>query len=170
MSITSAMTRETQRRFWVVAVVLLIQIALVGAAVQDRLSARLLGDEYLVRVEPVDPHDPFRGAYVDLGYPDLVSDPWDAHVPGERGTLFIPLTVQEGVLVGGGGTRVRPGEGLYIRCDDSDWRVRCGIESMFLPGDKALATELAVRESDQVARIRLDGRGNAALVGIEPTL
>lgn len=163
----SMMTRETQRRFWVVAVVLLVQIALVGVAVQDRLSARLLGDEYLIRVAPVDPHDPFRGAYVDLRYPDLNRDR-DRAAPGEPGTVFIPLTERNGVLVGGRGTRSRPSEGLYIRCDDSDWRLRCGIESLFLPGDKALETELAVQDADQVARIKLDDRGNAALIGVEP--
>ncbi|WP_203338499.1 GDYXXLXY domain-containing protein [Nocardioides limicola] len=156
------------RRLVVLAVVLFVQFALVGVAVQDRLSARVLGDEYLLRVEPVDPWDPFRGAYVDLGYPDLSSDQGASRVPGDRGAVFIPLTAQGSVLVGGPGTRTRPSEGLYLRCDDRDWRLRCGIESLFLPPDKALATERAVWESDQVARIKLDSRGNAALLGVEP--
>ena len=40
-------------------------------AVWAPLSARLTGEEVVLRVEPVDPVDPFRGAYVDLSYPDL---------------------------------------------------------------------------------------------------
>ena len=39
------------------------------------LSARLTGEEVALRVEPIDPIDPFRGAYVDLGYPDLPGQP-----------------------------------------------------------------------------------------------
>ena len=54
-----------------VGAVALVQLALVGVAVAPRLSARLTGDEYRLRVQPVDPIDPFRGAYVDLDYPDL---------------------------------------------------------------------------------------------------
>ena len=54
-----------------VGAVALVQLALVGVAVAPRLSARLTGDEYRLRVAPVDPIDPFRGAYVDLDYPDL---------------------------------------------------------------------------------------------------
>ncbi len=57
-----------------VGAVALVQLALVGVAVAPRLSARLTGDEYRLRVAPVDPIDPFRGAYVDLDYPDLDLD------------------------------------------------------------------------------------------------
>ena len=53
-----------------VGAVCLVQLALVGAAVAGPLSARLTGQELLLEVEPVDPIDPFRGAYVDLDYPD----------------------------------------------------------------------------------------------------
>ena len=49
-----------------VTVVALVQLALVGVAVAPRLSARLTGDEYLLRVAPVDPIDPSpRSACID---------------------------------------------------------------------------------------------------------
>ncbi len=54
-----------------VAVASLIQLALVPLAVAGPLSARLTGEEYLLEVAPVDPIDPFRGAYVALSYPGL---------------------------------------------------------------------------------------------------
>ena len=57
-----------------IAIVAVAQLALVGVAVAPQLSARAFGDEYRMRVAPVDPIDPFRGAYVDLGYPDLRLD------------------------------------------------------------------------------------------------
>ena len=74
-----------------VTVVALVQLALVGVAVAPRLSARLTGDEYLLRVAPVDPIDPFRGAYVDLDYPDLHLDERSDAVGGE-GTLYVTLS------------------------------------------------------------------------------
>ena len=57
-------------RLWL-PLLLVLQLALVGLAVLPQLSARVAGDEIVLRVQPVDPIDPFRGAYVTLGYPDL---------------------------------------------------------------------------------------------------
>ena len=64
------MSATTTRAVRVGAVVL-AQLALVGVAVWAPLSARLTGETVVLRVEPVDPIDPFRGAYVQLAYPDL---------------------------------------------------------------------------------------------------
>ena len=75
-----------------IAIVAVAQLALVGVAVAPQLSARAFGDEYRMRVAPVDPIDPFRGAYVDLGYPDLRLNEDDTTVPDEdRGTVYITL-------------------------------------------------------------------------------
>ena len=79
-----------------VTVVALVQLALVGVAVAPRLSARLTGDEYLLRVAPFDPIDPFRGAYVDLDYPDL---DLGRETPGDEGTVYITLEQDGEVLV-----------------------------------------------------------------------
>lgn len=148
------------------------QLALVGVAVAGPLSARLTGDEYLLAVQPVDPIDPFRGAYVDLGYPTLSGSSesgfWRPDdVPGEQGEVFIPLVRDGGLWRGGEATRTRPDSGPYLRCNDAEWRLRCGIESWFLPQDKAIGVERAVASGSAVARVRVDARGNAALVGVE---
>lgn len=50
----------------------LTSLALLAVAVWPQLSARFTGDEVVLRVQPVDPIDPFRGAYVDLGYPEAM--------------------------------------------------------------------------------------------------
>ena len=47
------------------------QLACVGAAVAPQLSSRLTGEDYRMEVRPIDPIDPFRGAYVTLDYPGL---------------------------------------------------------------------------------------------------
>ncbi|GAA4398357.1 hypothetical protein GCM10023168_04340 [Fodinibacter luteus] len=158
-----------------VGAVVLAQLALVGVAVWAPLSARITGEEVVLRVQPVDPYDPFRGAYVDLGYPDLPGQPLQGEVPGveeeqavddERGTAYVPLTRQGDVWVGGEVRRTAPSDGVFLRCDDSSWRLECGIESWFLPQDEAAALEDAVRGGSAVAVVRVDAAGHAALVDV----
>jgi uncharacterized membrane-anchored protein len=147
-----------------VTVVALVQLALVGVAVAPRLSARLTGDEYLLRVAPVDPIDPFRGAYVDLDYPDL---DLDRETPGDEGTVYVTLERDGEVWVAGAHTRERPSGTPYLTCDDRDWRLSCGIESLFLPQDEAAAMQADLGNGSMVAVVKVDGRGNAALVRVE---
>ena len=148
-----------------VAAAVVVQLALVAVAVSGQLSARLTGDEYSFRVEPVDPIDPFRGAYVALDYPDLV--PNDQNLPGDRGDVFLPLTEDGEVWAAGTPTRNRPDDGPYLACTDRNYEIRCGIDSWFLPQDDARELEDAIRDGDVVARVRIDGRGNAALVAVD---
>ena len=155
------------------AVVAVGQLALVGVAVAPQLSARLTGDTYLMTVAPLDPIDPFRGAYVALDYPDLRKDGSQSFgepglgslEDGEEGDVYVTLVQQGDVWVADGWTRDRPEDGPYLACDDRSWQIRCGIESFFLPQDDAAATEDLLREG-AVAEVRIDGRGNAAVVGV----
>lgn len=165
--------KQTRR----VAIAAVIQLGLVGFTVQDRLSARLTGDDYLLRVAPIDPMDPFRGAYVDLGYPDLQGlEPFQQteQVDQEEGMLpegdvFVPLVRDGDMWKGTEVTADRPGNGPFLACESDSWRLRCGIESYFVPQDKATAIEELVRSGTAVARVKIDGRGNAALTGLEIT-
>jgi uncharacterized membrane-anchored protein len=157
----------------VTAVVAVTQLALVGVAVAPQLSARLTGDSYLLAVAPVDPIDPFRGAYVALDYPGLRHDDTESFgAPGlgvmddgEEGAVYVTLVEDGDVWVADGWTRERPDDGPYLACDDRSWQVRCGIESWFLPQEKALETEELLRDG-AVAEVRIDGRGNAAVVDV----
>ncbi len=171
MSTSTAPSRAVR-----VGAVVLAQLALVGVVVWPQLSARVSGDEVVLRVQPVDPVDPFRGAYVDLSYPDLPGQPvLESGPPNEeaykeaRGTAYVPLTREGEVWVGGDVLRTRPTDGLYLTCDDSDWRLRCGIESLFLPEDEAAGLEAAVRAGTAVASVSVDGSGHAALLGVQPS-
>ena len=149
------------------AAVAVTQLAFVGVAVAPQLSARLTGDEYRLRVQPVDPIDPFRGAYVDLGYPDLrIDEDGAADELDGKGTLYVALVQDGDVWKAGGYSRSRPSDTPYLTCDDRDWRIRCGIESWFLPQDEAAAMQAAVAAGDAIAVVKVDGRGNAALVRV----
>jgi len=155
------------------AVVAVSQLALVGVGVAPQLSARLTGDTYLMRVAPIDPMDPFRGAYVALDYPDLRHDDSQSFVEpglgalddGESGDVYITLEKQGDVWVATDWSRGRPEDGTYLACDDRSWQIRCGIESWFLPQDEAAAAEDLLRDG-AVAEVRIDGRGNAAVVDV----
>ena len=160
-------------RIAVTAVIAVSQLALVGVGVAPQLSARLTGDTYLMTVAPLDPIDPFRGAYVSLDYPDLRHDSSEsfgttglgALDDGEEGDVYITLVQQGDVWAADRWTRERPQDGPYLACDDRSWQIRCGIESYFLPQDKATATEELLRDG-AVAEVRVDGRGNAAVVDV----
>ncbi len=151
-----------------------IQALLVVVAVAPRLSARLAGDEYLLRVAPLDPIDPFRGAYVALNYPGLM---WQESFPSDRtravfveqlhGRVYVPLVREGDVWRGDGMTATRPSDGPYIACD-YDYRLRCGIESFFASQAEARSLERDLASGGAIARVRIDGRGNAIVVGIEP--
>ena len=106
------------KRVLIVTAVAVGQLALAGVAVFPQLSARVAGDTYQMRVMPVDPIDPFRGAYVALDYPDLrrddseeFGDAWSSPDDGEQGDLFITLAQRGDVWVGADWTRERPESG-----------------------------------------------------------
>ena len=61
----------------------------------------------------------------------------------------------------------QPASGPFLRCKDEQWRLRCGIDSWFLPQEDAYALEQAVGDGHAMARVRIDARGNAALVDVE---
>lgn len=162
------------RRTALVMAAVLLQAAMVPAAVYPSLSARLTGAEYLLAVRPLDPIDPFRGAYVALGYPGLLrADPTTPDTTQEPrrepdGTVYIPLVRDGELWRGGPAVRQRPATTPFLRCESDGWLRRCGIESLFLPQDKAATLEKDLATGGAVAHIRVDRRGNAAVVAVEP--
>ena len=148
-----------------IAGVAIVQALLVAVAVAPQLSARLTGETYQLHVSPVDPIDPFRGAYVTLDYPDL-QPPDDFDHDG--GTVFVTLAEQDGVMVATDFSHVRPDAAPYLACHDAGWRLRCGIESLFLPQDEAARMQDVVRDG-ALAKVRIDGRGHAALLDVVPS-
>ncbi len=152
---------------------LLAQLGLVAAGSWPQLSARTTGEEIQLRVRPVDPIDPFRGAYVALDYPDLRANGsrgegggLGSMEDGENGPVYLALREDGDAWVADDWSRERPEDGTYLRCTDQYWQIRCGIESWFLPQDEALALEKAVQGGSVVATVKVDGRGNAAVVAV----
>jgi len=148
-----------------VAAATLAQLALVPIAVAAPLSARITGEQYLLEVAPLDPIDPFRGAYVALDYPGLADE---SKLPGGKDgdIVYVPLVRSGEVWTGKRAVKVQPESEPFLRCKDESRRLRCGIDSWFLPQDEALAMEQEVRNGRAVAVVKIDSRGNAALVDV----
>jgi uncharacterized membrane-anchored protein len=143
-----------------VVAALVLQAALVVVAVAPRLSAHVFGTEYLVRVAPLDPVDPFLGAYVSLSYPDLQP----SGATSADGDVFIPLVRSGEVWRGAATVSTRPERGPYLACR-YDGGLHCGIESLFLPQAEAAALERDLADGG-IARLKVDGRGHAAVLGV----
>ena len=157
------------------ALVVIIQLALVAIGVAPQLSARAAGEEYRMRVAPVDPIDPFRGAYVTLDYPDLTNRDGSfsaegglgALEDGESGAVYVSLSEEDGLMHATEFSRSRPDSGPYLACDDTNWQIRCGIESWFASQAEARRIGRELAEDGGIAVVRIDSRGNAAIVDLE---
>lgn len=164
----TAPRRRPGARTWIVlGSVLLAQLLMAMLAVLPQLSPRVSGTQIQLRVAPVDPIDPFRGAYVALSYPDLPdASATDWRDSDERGLAYVPLVQDGAVWVGGPVQRSDPG-GLYLRCNDDSWQLRCGIESWFVGQSEARAIEQQMLNSGAIATVRVDRWGNASIVELE---
>ncbi len=155
-----------------IVMVAALQALLLVVAVWGSLTPRFTGQQVLLRVSAADPMDMFRGAYVDLRYPDLPHQPGTpvyAEPGGEAsamGTAYVPLSRQGQVWVGAEIVRTPPTSGIYLACDDSTWRLRCGIESYFLPQDAAATLGEELRDATAIAVVKVDRSGHAALVEV----
>jgi uncharacterized membrane-anchored protein len=136
------------------------QVAILGVVAVPRLSVRLTGTEYRLRVRPVDPIDPFRGAYVDLRYVGFGSE------GAGEGRAFITLRRDGDAWVGDRVTRERPDRGPYVACEGDGGSLKCGIESWFVSQDAAREAEVRLADG-AVARVRISGSGRAVLVRVE---
>jgi uncharacterized membrane-anchored protein len=143
--------------FWVfVALQALVPVALAGMK-----ETRVAGAEHvLLRVEPVDPRDPFRGQYVALRYPIGALLP-----PGapEGTTVYVPLYEAGDTWNGAYGTTSRPSGGTYLRGHVHEGRVEFGIERFYVAEHEAPRYERALAARRVYADVAVDGDGRATL-------
>ena len=87
---------------------------------------------------------------------------------GESGTVYATLVEPDGVL-GRRGVHPRPPRGRALPgLRRPGLGIRCGIESWFASQEDAQRLEGAVADG-AVATIKIDSRGNAAIVELRPT-
>ena len=161
------------KRVLVTAVIALAQLALAGVAVAPQLSARLTGDTYLMRVAPARPVDPFRGAYVALDYPDLRHDnggfagspAWARSTTGRRATSTSPSSRRTGCGSPTTGSATVPTTVPTSPATTGRGRSGAASRACSCPRTRARETEALLRDG-AVAEVRIDGRGNAAVVDV----
>jgi uncharacterized membrane-anchored protein len=115
------------------------------------------GEHVLLQVQPVDPHDPFRGEYVALTY-RISRVPHPA-----SGVVYVPLHREGDVWTGDRAMRERPAAGTFIRGHVRGGSIHYGIESFFVREGTARRYEQAVFERRLYADVVLDDDGNALL-------
>jgi uncharacterized membrane-anchored protein len=119
------------------------------------------GEHVVLRVQPVDPHDPFRGEYVALSYP-ISRLTIDDMRRGE--TLYVPLRRVGGEWRKAGPvSRERPDDGVFIRGRVADGGIEYGIETFYVEEGKAIEYERALASGNLFAEVALDEDGGAQL-------
>ena len=159
-----------------------IQTAVLGAMVYDRVSLLKSKREIVLEVVPVDPRSLFRGDYVVLRY--NISR-LDKGLPAEelqRGaTLYVTLEKAEdgswrALKADTAAPALLPGQVMLRGRVESAWRgtgeagqsviVRYGIESYFVPEGEGKSLERMVGEKRIAAVVAVDDDGNSAIKGL----
>ncbi len=140
--------------------VALVSIGLVIAGVFGQLSAAATGTVITMKVAPVDPIDPLRGAYVALSYPSITkfATEADANEP-----VYVTVGKSGDTWEATSASRTRPASGTYLACQRKFSAIECGASSYFLPQTKA--AEFNWKQS-RVATLKVDSRGRVFLVGV----
>ena len=131
------------------------------------------GDTYLMTVAPLDPIDPFRGAYVDPRLPrpaprrlrSFDGPGWARSRTARRATSTSPSSQQGDVWVAGEWPRERPDDGPYLACDDRTGRSGAASRASSSRRTRPPRPRTLLRDG-AVAEVRIDGRGNAAVVDV----
>jgi len=158
-----------------VAAQLVILVGMIGL----RAAPLVTGQTVLVRVEPVDPRDLFRGDYVILSYP--FSRMPEGRLEGmteaeqSRGTYNKKLqgrTIYLTLVPDSNGvhhraekfTLVKPEDGLFLKGQMERYgRVKFGIESYYVQEGTGLKYEQAIRSRNLTAELAVASNGQAVL-------
>lgn len=148
------------------------QLLVLAGMILLKTSVLITGDTVLLRVQPVDPRDLFRGEYVILGYSFSVVPPSKVaglQVPpeGSNGLTVYAILEPEDDRGHWQATRfsATPPQGVkFIKGRYGPWdRVSYGIESFFVQQGRGRGYEQAVRDRRLVAKVALGKNGQAVL-------
>lgn len=165
------------RRF---ALLVALQLALVLGLLGAKQLTLNTGQSVLLRVEPIDPVDFFRGEYVVLSYSlSELQSRWLEKPPlGKGETVYVSLARSGRFVERAEVSRTPPKDafaflkGTVVSADKNHCRVEYGIESWFVPRGKGPELEREGRRKDRqlVAEVAVDTQGRAVLkaVTVEP--
>ncbi len=151
------------------ALTLLLQLGVLATEYLSSIWPLRYGQPVLLKTEPVDPRSLFRGNYVRLNYTISQIDAQLADAPFRRHEVaYVALQPQGRYHVASALLHQPPAQGPFIRGrirwggGDRYW-IDYGIEAYFMPKEKALAAQSAVREKEAWAQVFLLDNGRAAI-------
>jgi uncharacterized membrane-anchored protein len=145
------------------AAAVMLQVTILVALIVGRTVPYVVAQTVLLRVQPVDPRDMFRGDYVTLGF-DISRTPTGKYDAGQ--SVYVTLVPEaDGRHYRAGDFRTEPPvSGVFIRgTAQAHGQVTYGIESFYVQEGTGHDYENAVRNRRLWAEIALDGRGTPAL-------
>ena len=152
------------RAVWIVTVVLL-QFALLVLMIVHYSEPYRSGKEIVVRTQPFDPRDPFRGHYVVLNYEFNRSGTTIDTLKGQTVYAVMEPVPGSHLWQCKNHTTLRPTEGIFLAGYCKDWGIHYGIEQFFMQEDLAKKMEKELRigfSQRKVAEVTLsvlpDGR------------
>jgi uncharacterized membrane-anchored protein len=167
--------RERKVLLITVAAQLMILVAMIAL----RALPLLTGQTVLVRVQPVDPRDLFRGDYVILSYDfsqvsqeDIEGLPDKEHASWrklEGRAVYVPLVPDSnGVhMRAGKATVLKPPTGLFLKGHMKRYgAMEFGIEAYYVQEGTGRRYEQAIRDRQLSAELAVTSGGQAALRGL----
>jgi uncharacterized membrane-anchored protein len=152
------------------------QLVILVGMIALRSVPLAIGQTVLVRVQPVDPRDLFRGDYVILSY-DFSTLPREGieGLSGQRWskmkgtTVYVPLVTDSvpGHMRAEKATINKPASGLFLRGQLGDYgRIKFGIEAYYVQERTGRKYEMAIRERKLSAELAVSPSGQAVLKGL----
>jgi uncharacterized membrane-anchored protein len=177
--VTTARPMASSRFGMAILIVALVQSAVLGWMIYDRISLIGSGREIVLDTVPVDPRSLFRGDYVILNYEVSRFDPSKRGDAGDfaRGdTVYVTLTKsgtgrwQASAISHSYPDSVPANEAVMRGRVDFPGRdnmsVKYGIEAYFVPEGEGRALEALVRERNLQVLVAVADDGEAAIKGL----
>ena len=155
------------------------QILILLSMIAIRAIPLMTGQTVLVRVQPVDPRDLFRGDYVILSYDfsRVPSEGVEGLSEKERGSwkklegraVYVPLVPDSvpGHVRAGKVTVVKPATGPFLKGQMEGYgSLKFGIEAYYVQEGNGLRYEKAIRDRQLSAELAVTSGGQAALKGL----
>ena len=155
------------------------QLVILVGMIALRAVPLVTGQTVLVRVQPVDPRDMFRGDYVILSYDfsRVPEDGIEGLLEKERGswkklegrTVYVPLLPDSvpGHWRAEKATVLKPGTGVFLKGQMERYgSVKFGIEAYYVEEGTGRRYEQAIRDRQLSAELAVTSSGQAVLKGL----
>ena len=152
-------------------VAVLVQLFLLGAVSAQRIIPLYAGRTVILKIEPVDPYDIFKGYYLNLDYDISRLDSFkQAYLP-EKGRVYVVLQQNKQGIWQASSVHAQwpdaiPDDAVVIKARKEYSSFKYGLESYYVPETERTRIESELRRniSDAYAEVAVGPFGNATLL------